>query len=146
MMDMWRSLKVRALLLDQEAVEVTTRVDWRSCLDISRQIGKLPLRYALARHVRYQTRAKRGFSVPMGDWLRGPLRAIFEEQVLGRREILGLSMNRRALRAMVEEHLTGRVDYGWGLWILLSLALWEDRYYRHRCLISPLSAPRAQRL
>jgi len=69
---MYHSLEVRVPLLDKEVIEVATRVQWRSCLDMERTIGKLPLRYALARHVRHQTLDKRGFTVPMGAWLRGP--------------------------------------------------------------------------
>ena len=71
---MYHSLEVRVPLLDKEVVEVATHVDWRSCLDVKRKLGKLPLRNSLARHVRHQTRTKRGFTVPMDAWLRGPLK------------------------------------------------------------------------
>jgi len=92
---MYHSLEVRVPLLDKEVIEVATRVDWRSCLDLERTIGKLPLRYALARHVQHQTLTKRGFAVPMGSWLRGPLRPIFEDVVLEKRELLGLRSTRK---------------------------------------------------
>lgn len=129
---MYHSLEVRVPLLDREVVEVATRVDWRSCLDLVKGIGKLPLRYALARHVRHQTQRKRGFTVPMSEWLRGPLRQIFEEAVLAKREIVGLPLNRNALSEMFYQHLSGMSDYAWGLWVLLSLALWEERYFCKR--------------
>jgi asparagine synthase (glutamine-hydrolysing) len=130
---MYHSLEVRVPLLDREVVEVATRVDWRSCLNVEREIGKIPLRRALARHVRHQTTRKRGFGVPMGDWLRGPLRSIFEEAVLERREMLGLSIDQAALREMFRRHLAGQVDYSGSLWLLLSLSLWEERHYRANC-------------
>lgn len=125
---MYHSLEVRVPLLDREVIDVATRVDWRSCLDLGRTIGKLPLRHSLARHVRHQTPTKRGFTAPMGAWLRGPLRPIFEETVLAKGDVLGLPLNKKAAREMFDEHLSATVDYGWRIWVLLSLALWEQRH------------------
>ena len=126
---MYQSLEVRVPLLDKEVIEVAARVDWRSCLDLKRKIGKLPLRYSLARHVRHQTLAKRGFTVPIDVWLRGPLRPVFEEVVLGREDILGLPLNQAAAREIFDRHLSGQANYDWQLWTLLSLALWAEHHY-----------------
>jgi asparagine synthase (glutamine-hydrolysing) len=131
---MYHSLEVRVPLLDREVIDVATRVDWRSCLDLSTSAGKLPLRHSLARHVQHQTHAKRGFSVPMGDWLRGPLRPLFEDAVLGRSDLLGYPINRAALTKMFQTHLNGQTDHAWGLWVLLSLALWEAKYWHPQAL------------
>ena len=126
---MYQSLEVRVPLLDKEVIEVAARVDWRSCLDLKRKIGKLPLRYSLARHVRHQTLAKRGFTVPIDVWLRGPLRPVFEEVVLGREDILGLPLNQAAAREIFDRYLSGQANYDWQLWTLLSLALWAEHHY-----------------
>jgi asparagine synthase (glutamine-hydrolysing) len=133
---MYHSLEVRVPLLDKQVIDVASRVEWRSCLDMKRSIGKLPLRYALARHVHHQTLAKRGFTVPMGAWLRGPLRPVFEEAVLEKGEILGLPVNTKAAREMFDQHLSEQADYGWRLWVLLSLALWENYYRPGRKVVS----------
>ncbi|HLE55482.1 MAG TPA: asparagine synthase-related protein, partial [Rhodothermia bacterium] len=127
---MHESLEVRVPLLDKEVIDVAARVDWRSCLDVERRIGKLPLRHALSRHVRHQTSAKRGFTVPMGEWLRGPLRPIFEELVLERSDFLGLPLSRDSVRAIFDRHLKGESGLEMGLWILLSLALWIQTHWR----------------
>jgi len=126
---MYHSLEVRVPLLDREVINVATQIDWRESFDVSRRIGKLPLRHALARHSTYQSRTKRGFEVPMGLWLRTSLRERFEESLLKRDEILGFEIERKALRDLFALHLTGDRDYAWGLWPLLSLALWVDKYY-----------------
>ena len=125
---MYHSLEVRVPLLDREVIAVAAQVDWRACLDLDQMVGKLPLRHALARHISYQTQAKRGFAVPMGSWLKTSLRGVFEDVVLGRDEILGLPIDRPALRMLFHRHLNGQRDYAWGLWPLLSLALWAERY------------------
>jgi asparagine synthase (glutamine-hydrolysing) len=129
---MYHSLEVRVPYLDREVVDVALRVDWQSCLNIKRKVGKIPLRAALARHVNYQTRTKRGFEVPMDAWLRGPLKAIFEEAVIGRKEILGMPLNRGKLRNMFKQHIANRSDFARGLWTLLSLVLWEKKHYDMR--------------
>ena len=129
---MFHSLEVRAPLLDREVIEVATRVHWRACLDPQRHIGKLPLRHLLARHCRQQRLAKRGFTVPMGAWLRGPLRALLHETLMQRSAIAGLAVDHSALRELIGRHLASAADLGWQLWLLLSLALWEDRYLGRR--------------
>jgi asparagine synthase (glutamine-hydrolysing) len=135
---MYHSLEVRVPLLDREVIDVATRVDWRSCLDMERKTGKLPLRYSLGRHVHRQTRTKRGFTFSMDAWLRGSLRPLFEELVLGRQEILGLPVNKKAAREIFSCHLSGQTRYTYALWLLLSLAMWEEHYHARR-LFSPNS-------
>ena len=125
---MFNSLEVRVPLLDREVISTAIQVDWRSCLDVKRGIGKLPLRGALARVVRHQTLAKRGFEVPMGQWLRTSLRDVFEQAVLSRDALMGMEIDRTAIRKLYAQHLAGTYDHAWGLWPLLSLALWERRY------------------
>ena len=44
--------------------------------------------------------------------------------------LAGIQIDKKALRSLYEEHLQGHRDYGWGLWPLLSLALWESRFSR----------------
>jgi asparagine synthase (glutamine-hydrolysing) len=125
---MYHSLEVRVPLLDREVVELASRIDWRSCIDLDRKLGKLPLRSSLARHVRFQSTAKRGFTVPMSEWMRGPLRPIFEDIVMLRSDIAGLPFDRKALRRLFSKHLARTTDCGWGLWRLLSICLWETRH------------------
>jgi asparagine synthase (glutamine-hydrolysing) len=126
---MYNSVEVRVPFLDREVIDVALRVDWRTCLDVEGGVGKIPLRRALAQHVSRQSPVKRGFTIPMGAWLQGPLRHRFEEAVLARRELAGLAVDRQALAEMFTAHAEGRADYAYGLWVLLSLALWEERYY-----------------
>ena len=76
---MYHSLEVRVPLLDREVVDLACRIDWRSCLDLNRNIGKLPLRHSLGRQLHFQAQTKRGFEVPMNTWLRGSLKEVFQE-------------------------------------------------------------------
>src|SRR4029077_9061584 len=102
---MFHSLEVRVALLDREVVEVAQRVEWSSCLDVKRRIGKIPLRHALARHVHHQTQAKRGFAISIDAWMRGPLRPLFEQTVLKQEDLFGLPVNQQALQELFAHHL-----------------------------------------
>jgi asparagine synthase (glutamine-hydrolysing) len=126
---MYHSLEVRVPLLDREVIATAAKMDWQECLDPEQKVGKLPLRHLLARHTRHQTRVKRGFEAPMGTWLRSCLRDRFIEVVIQRRELLGLEINPKALSLFFQRHQSGRVDLAWGLWPLLSLGLWVDRFF-----------------
>jgi asparagine synthase (glutamine-hydrolysing) len=126
---MYSSLEVRVPLLDREVIDVAVQLDWKDCFDPVSRIGKIPLRKSLARHVSIQSSAKKGFSPPMAAWLRDSLRPVVEEVLLSRDSLAGVQVDKKALRVLYQKHLEGR-DYGWGLWPLLSLALWEQHYGR----------------
>lgn len=126
---MYHSLEVRTPILDREVISTALRIDWRSCLALERGIGKLPLRLALAKRIKHQTENKRGFTVPMADWLRGPLRSLFKELVIDPGELLGLQINKQNMNKVFQEHVESKTDRSWGLWIFLSLALWEKTHF-----------------
>jgi asparagine synthase (glutamine-hydrolysing) len=129
---MHHSLEVRVPLLDREVIDIASRVDWRSCLDLKDKLGKIPLRQSLSRHVRFPVRAKRGFEAPMNAWLRGPLKDTFHEAVMTRKEVLGLPLNQKQIGGMFQQHVESRADRARSLWTVLSLALWEQRHCRVR--------------
>jgi asparagine synthase (glutamine-hydrolysing) len=68
-------------------------------------------------------RRKRGLSVPIARWLRGPLRDWAEASLAsGRLEQVGLSS--RAVQEVFAEHCANKADYGRALWTLLVLDEW----------------------
>ncbi len=129
---MYHSLEVRVPLLDREVMATAARMDWQECLDPDQGLGKLPLRKLLARHTHHQTRAKRGFEAPMATWLRTSLQDLFRDTVLQRKDLLGLEVNTAELSRTYDLHQQGQANYAWGLWPLLSLAMWVDRHYCRR--------------
>ena len=125
---MFHSLEVRVPLLDKEVIDVAWQTSWRSCIDLTTRIGKRPLRAALARRVTHQTTTKKGFTVPMKDWLVGPLRPLVREHLFGRRDLLGLPIAPGSIEAIEARLQAGEGAKAWGLWLLLSLALWDRTY------------------
>lgn len=129
---MHQSLEVRVPLLDREVIDTALRVDWQSCLDLDSGLGKMPLRESLKRYSRHQTQTKKGFEVPMKDWLKNEFKPYFQELLLSQNQLLGLELDSRALARLYTDHCTGRANYAWGLWPLLSLALWERHHFNRR--------------
>jgi asparagine synthase (glutamine-hydrolysing) len=72
-------------------------------------------------------RKKHGFDVPIGEWLRGPLRPALtdylSEDATRRRGLL----RPEGVAALVREHLAGERDRGEALFTLLALEGWQQR-------------------
>jgi asparagine synthase (glutamine-hydrolysing) len=124
MASMHHSLEVRVPLLDREVVETSLRCDPFDCMRNGTR--KAVLRDTLARYVPATEipTPKRGFAVPLGDWLRGPLRPLVEETLFQRPLYPAGLFNQQGLRAYWEDHLSGRRDCKWGIWTLLALQWW----------------------
>jgi asparagine synthase (glutamine-hydrolysing) len=130
MASMHHSLEVRVPLLDREVVDVSLRIDPFHCMRDGQR--KAPLRDLLAARVPRELIQSRklGFSVPLGQWLRGALRPVVEQTLLeGPLYPEGL-FDRRALRRYVAEHMDGVRDRKWGLWTLLCLQWWYQTHAR----------------
>ena len=116
---MAHSLEVRVPLLDH------TFVEWASSLDPNvklhggegKYIFKKSLEPYLSNDVLY--RAKKGFSIPLAAWLRGPLRDKVRAAALSPQLLETGIFNERFLRHMVEQHEAGTKDYSAPLWSVL---------------------------
>lgn len=117
------SLETRVPLLDHRVVEFALRLPLSYKVREGR--GKWLLRQLLYRHVPAHLidRPKKGFSVPLAHWLRGPLRdwahALLDPSVLASQGIVDVS----AVQAKWQQHLAGR-DWSTHLWSILMLQAW----------------------
>jgi asparagine synthase (glutamine-hydrolysing) len=128
MASMYHSLEVRVPLLDREVIDLSLRIDPFDCMRNGTR--KALLRDLLARYVPPEVipKAKLGFAVPLGAWLRGPLRPLVEATLFEGELFPSGVFNRQALRQYWEEHLSGRRDRKWGLWTLLTLQWWAREH------------------
>ena len=72
------------------------------------------------------TRKKMGFAVPVGDWFRGPLRAMLRDTLFSAHAFGRSHFDMVVVRRLVDEHESKRVDHGQRLYALLMLELWWD--------------------
>lgn len=73
-------------------------------------------------------RGKKGFGLPIADWLRGPLRPWLEEYLSPNRLREQGLFAVDSVGRMVEQHLEGRADHRKPLWTLLSFQRWAEVY------------------
>jgi len=120
-------LEVRVPLIDHRLVEFV----WRLPTDrlIAGGKGKRPLRAALDRYVPRSLvdRPKMGFGIPLGDWLRGPLRS-WAEDLLSPAALSDGLFNGAALRACFEDCTSGRGKEFRVLWAVLQFQAWRRAY------------------
>lgn len=120
------SLETRVPFLDPNVLAASARLP--SEMKIREGQGKWALRQILYRHVPRELieRPKTGFGIPVGEWLRGPLRGwaedLLSEDAL-RRD--GLIDPVPVCQAWAE-HLSGRRDWTQRLWIVLMLMAWRQ--------------------
>jgi asparagine synthase (glutamine-hydrolysing) len=120
------SLETRVPFLDADVLAAAARLP--SQMKIRDGKGKWALRQILYQHVPRELveRPKFGFGIPLGDWLRGPLRGwaedLLSEEKLRRDGLIDPAPVRQAWA----EHLSGRRDWTQRLWIILMLMAWRS--------------------
>ncbi|MEZ5908556.1 MAG: asparagine synthase (glutamine-hydrolyzing) [Hyphomicrobiaceae bacterium] len=122
------SLEARTPLLDHRVVEFA----WSLPMSMKLRPGapKWALRQVLYRHVppSLVDRAKAGFGVPLGDWLRGLLRDWAEDLLSERRLADGGLFSSRVVRSLWSDHLAGRTNGEHALWTILMFEAWRAHH------------------
>lgn len=122
---MGASLEARAPLLDHRVLEWAWTLPWH--LKVRNGTGKWILREVLRRYVppALFERPKMGFGVPVGTWLRGPLREWAEDLLSTERLQRDGLFRTAAVRRVWADHLAGRTEDQARLWVLLMFQAWH---------------------
>ena len=121
-------LEARMPLLDHRLVERAFGVP------ASRKIRALSTKRILRRAVadllpgEVLRKRKHGFAVPVDRWLRGELGAFARETLLDARARNRGYFRPHAVRALFDEHASGRHVHSAALWTLLNFELWHRTY------------------
>ncbi|MCK1277965.1 asparagine synthase (glutamine-hydrolyzing) [Bradyrhizobium sp. 61] len=120
------SLEARCPLLDHRVVEFSWALP--NSAKVRHGQGKWLLRQVLGRYLPRHLfeRPKQGFDVPIGSWLKGPLRSwasdLLSESRLRNQHLLDVSR----VQECWLQHLSGRRDFSRPLWAVLMLQSWLD--------------------
>ena len=122
------ALEARVPLLDHRVVEFAWRIPRQTLM--RNGVSKWPLRQVLYRHVPHELieRPKTGFSIPLGEWLRGPLREWAETLLSEKRLRDGGLLSVQDVRRTWAEHLSGKHNWQYLLWDALMLEAWRERW------------------
>ncbi len=118
------SLETRVPLLDHRVVEFACRLPLH--LKVRRRERKWLLKQVMRRYLPAEAlgRPKMGFGIPVGDWLRGPLRE-WAESLLGEGRLRAEGfLNAERARKQWTEHLKGARAGGDSLWHVLAFQAW----------------------
>jgi asparagine synthase (glutamine-hydrolysing) len=125
---MANSLEVRAPFLDVDLVDLVGRVPARL------KLRRFETKYLLKRAMRdllpaaIADRAKKGFGIPVAEWLKRELREpLLDELSPERLDRQGLFRSAEVQR-LIAEHLAGRRDHRKQLWTLFVFQLWHRRW------------------
>jgi asparagine synthase (glutamine-hydrolysing) len=118
------SLEARSPFLDHQVMEFAAKLPTN--LKLNGRNSKYILKQAFADLLpdEVKNRGKLGFGVPVGNWFRGPLTSFLRDTLSSSATKDRGLLNGGFVQKLVEEHVSGRADYGYQLWTLLALELW----------------------
>lgn len=117
-------LEVRAPLLDYRIVEFSSRLP--SALLVRRGVGKWPLREIVYKYVpaALVDRPKMGFTAPISQWLKGPLRPWAEELLTSDALFESDLFDKQRLLKRWREFTRKGAPVAWEMWAVVIYAAW----------------------
>jgi asparagine synthase (glutamine-hydrolysing) len=122
---MAHGLEVRPPMLEHRMVELAARLP--ADLKLRGTALKYIIRKVAARHLPRELveRPKQGFGFPLARWMRTDLAPLLRTVVADSRFIMAGVFSRPYVERILHEHLAGKRDHNFRLWILLNLEVWH---------------------
>lgn len=128
LMSMAHGLEVRSPFLDRDVVDSVFPLPWTWKLSGWKKKHLLVEAFRDMLPPSLHNRSKKGFEVPVGPWLRGPLRAWARDLIESDRCFMGTLLSREGARRRLDDHAAGRADHNFCLWALVSLLTWSREH------------------
>lgn len=125
---MMNSLEVRAPFLDYRMVEYAASLPAR--YKLKRFTGKYILKELARKYLPSAIidRPKKGFGIPLSEWLSGPLKPVMMDLLSKERlEKQGL-FEYEGVKTLIDQHVNGELNQRKLLWSLLSFQLWAKEF------------------
>jgi asparagine synthase (glutamine-hydrolysing) len=125
---MANSLEVRVPFLNGRVLDEALKMHLD--LKLKRLTGKYLLKKMMAPFLPEEiiNRPKKGFNIPVAQWLAGELRPLLMDLLSSARiEAQGI-FNSSYIQTLIQEHISKRRDHRKLLWTLLVFQLWHQKY------------------
>jgi len=124
---MAHGLEVRVPILDHQFIEWAFKVP--SKLNLIGSEGKAKFKKQLEPHVPHDNlyRKKMGFSIPLAQWLRGPLKEKMTKLLTSPAFTKTNIFQAEQISKVIDEHVTGKNDHSASLWTLMMLGQFIER-------------------
>ena len=138
---MANGLEVRPPFVDHELLELAAKIP--SSLKVHRGQSKHLLKHTYQHLLAASAirRPKQGFEIPLNAWLKGPLRGVVHDLVLGDRTKLEGLVDLEAVQSLASQHYSGASSNGRAIWSLLILAKWVGEYMNPIAATSNIGGP-----
>lgn len=129
---MLNSLEVRAPFLDRDVAEFVARLPVRFKLHGLKRKYLLKKTFADLLPEKILHRNKRGFQIPVSEWLSGRLRPLMEDLLSGESLRRSGFFRPEVVRRLMDDHISGKKDLRVPLWTLMVFQLWwQSNVERH---------------
>jgi asparagine synthase (glutamine-hydrolysing) len=130
-MSMAVSLEARVPLLDFRIVELAVNLPPQ--MKLYRGETKRILKQAMAGRLPPEvlSKPKQGFSIPLKNWLRGPLKAMMVDLLSPEKVSQRGHFNPDCVSRWVSEHVSGVMNHSHRLWGLIVFELWNEQVMYH---------------
>lgn len=125
---MYHSLEVRVPMLSNAMIQYSNTLSHSEC--IVQGQGKYNLKQLLINKSRKELvlQPKKGFVIPINDWLRKELRRDVEDKLNNMPGELQVFFNKKELSKIISQHMSSKGDWGWLIWSIYSLVNWYTQH------------------
>nr|WP_225975596.1 asparagine synthase (glutamine-hydrolyzing) [Panacibacter ginsenosidivorans] len=122
---MFHSLEVRVPLLSNSMLDLSESYNYKDCIADAQ--GKMNLKKLLAAKAGNELAfaPKKGFTIPLDDWLRNVLNKEVTEKIMDMPAHIAPLFNRKQLQQLLQQYMHGQTAAGWLVWALYCLVQWD---------------------
>lgn len=127
---MYHSLEVRVPILGKEMLDISQKYSFSECIvNIDgAEHGKYPLKKLLSTvsDSKMPFMQKKGFTIPLQEWLEGPLKKDIYDTLLNMPDELGIHLKKEKIEHLLTGFYTKKNVNQWQIWGLFTLVKWHQ--------------------
>ncbi len=125
---MYNSLESRVPYLNNELIEIASSMSWKECIDGTN--GKNNIKQILAQYTGndFVYSSKKGFDIPIHDWINGSLKELVYNTVFTMPIELKNLFNMKQVSSMFNNHYSKKELNGNMIWAVFVLVSWYNNF------------------